>query len=132
MISSPPEGLGPAVVVGIAASLLLLFVFSGNRAGIRPGFRILPDSAREWSVYVFHTLECLTLIGLWFCTFGGGRFASVAVPFTLASYGLLLIGSLVILRWDCQLGRRQLAVCTGLLLLVFLFYPATKVHGEVN
>jgi hypothetical protein len=115
---------------GLLGFIGLLCLFALNREGIRPGFRLLPESAREWLIYYLHTLEVSTLVGLWICGIGHGRYIPWAFPVTLASFTLVLLSSLVIWRWDHRLCYRELLFCLVAFLLAGFAFPAINATRE--
>ena len=115
---------------GLLGFIGLLFLFALNRDGIPSGFRVAPASAREWLIFYFHTLEAFTLIGLWICGIGRGRYISWAFPVTVVSFCLVFLSSLVVWRWDRSLCYRELLFCVCAFLLAGFAFPAIAVTRE--
>ncbi len=115
---------------GLLGFIGLLFLFAFDREGIPSGFRLLPASSREWLIYYLHTLEAFTLIGLWICAIGRGRYIPWAFPITLGSFALVFLSALVVWRWDHRLCYRQLLFCVVAFLLAGFAFPAINATRE--
>jgi len=127
---SDPELVLAVCTHGLLALLLISFVFALNRDGIPTRFRVRPSSAHEWRIYYLHTLEALTLAGLYCFSIGHSPYAGLAAAIALSSFGLLILSSLAIWHWDHHLCYRELIFCVVLFLLVVFAFPAISITRE--
>jgi hypothetical protein len=114
----------------LVAVLAFAGLFSLNRGGIAPGFRVWPASRREWLVYYFHTLEAVTLAVLSICMLDLGNGGPELFAIVLGSIAVLLVSSLAVWPWDRPLCYRELVFCLWMILLLTFVFPVAHSKAE--